>query len=409
MPLYSYSAYTVSGALTRGEIVGETRQAVLDALHRRGEQAIEVRESAGRAGDIPWWQRDLTGSRQLALSDLALFTRELATLVKADIPTDEALRIVVMQPLIGSRMRDAARRVLASVLEGAALSDALARTGGAIPDFHWRLVQAGEASGQLGPVLDDLAAFLERSGAARSKLGAALLYPAILLVAAAITLSIVMGILVPAMLPLFEEAKVAPPVVVAALAAAGDWLSRMWPLLAGGAALLAAGLPVLGLSAAFRLWRDRTALRVPLIGGLVLRRDTARFARSLSTMVRNGVPLLTAVETAAGALGNRALAAAVLEAGEALKAGGSLSAPLRASGLFTELSLRLVAAGEHTGQLDTMLSRVADINEQALEHSMQRLTTLLTPALTVVIGLLVGGLVISVMGALAGINELAIR
>ncbi len=408
MPRFTYRAYAESGAMVTGEILTENRDSALAILHRRGEHAIEVREG-GRRPDLPWWQRDLLGDRPLPYLGLALFTRELATLVKADIAIDEALRIVAMQPLIGARTRTMAESVLAAVVEGRSLSEALAAGNGAFPDYYCRIVETGEASGQLGAVLDDLAAFLDKSGDARSKLGSALLYPAILLLAAALTLGVIMGLLIPAMLPLFEEAKAEPPAIIAFLAAAGGWMTHWWPVMAGTVVASTVGLFALGTRPAFRLWRDRVALRLPLIGSLISRRDTARFARTLATLTRNGVPLLAAVETAAGALGNSALSSAVLEARDVLKSGGTLTAPLRQSGLFSELALRLISAGEQTGQLETMLGRVADIFDQSLEQQMQRVTTLLTPILTLVIGLVVGGLVISVMGALAGINELALR
>lgn len=408
MPRYTYTAYAATGALVSGEILSETKETALAALHRRGEQAIDVREGGDNPA-LPWWRRDLFGDRPLPTTGLALFTRELATLIKAEIPVDEALRIVAMQPLIGARTRAVAEGVLAAVVEGDALSEALSRSNRAFPDYYCRMVETGEASGRLGSVLDDLAGFLEKAGEARSKLGSALVYPAILLFAAAATLAVIMGVLIPAMLPLFEEAKAEPPAIIAFLASAGAWLSQWWPAMAATGVAAALGTLALGSQTATRLWRDRLVLRLPLIGGLVSRRDTARFARTLATLTRSGVPMLTAVETAAGALGNSALKAAVLDARDVIRSGGTLTSPLRQSGLFSELALRLISAGEQTGQLENMLGRVADIYDSALDQQVQRMTTLLTPILTLVIGVVVGGLVISVMGALAGINELALR
>lgn len=408
MPRFTYRAYDRQGDVTTGEILSDTREMALDMIHRRGELAIEVRQGGGPAS-VPWWQRDILGTQALSHANLALFTRELATLVNADIPIDEALRIVALQPMMSGRTRAAVAHVLVAVTEGSALSAALATADGAFPEFHWRLVAAGEASGQLGPVLGDLAVFLESSSEARSKIGSALLYPAILLIAAAGTLAVIMGVLVPTMMPIFAEAGTPPPLIVATLAAAGDWLGRWWPALAASAVAITTVAIVLGRSNAGRLWRDRVVLRLPLVAGLVTRRDTARFARALATLLRNGVPMLAGVETAAGALGSTVLRNAALDAREGLKDGGSLSAQLRITGRFPELALRLLAAGEQTGQLDVMLARIADIYDRSLERDTQRITSLLTPILTVVIGLVVGGLVVSVMGALAGINDLAIR
>ncbi len=408
MPRFSYRAYDRQGGMTSGEILSETREIALDMLHRRGELPIEVRLGTS-AASTPWWQRDLFGPRPLSHANLALFTHELATLVDADIPIDEALRIVAIQPMLSARTRTTVEQVLTAVTEGSSLSTALAAADGAFPEFHWRLVAAGEASGQLGPVLTDLATFLENSGEARSKIGSALLYPAILLVAATATLFVIMGVLIPTMMPIFAEAGTPPPLIVAMLATAGTWLGQWWHLLVASAAAVVISATAIGRSTAGRLWRDRIVLRLPFISGLVTRRDTARFARALATLSRNGVPMLIAIETSAGALGNTALRDAALDAREGLKDGGTLSARLRATGRFPELSLRLLAAGEQTGQIDVMLKRVAEIYDRSLDRDTQRITSLLTPVLTVVIGLVVGGLVVSVMGALAGINDLAIR
>jgi type II secretory pathway component PulF len=196
---------------------------------------------------------------------------------------------------------------------------------------------------------------------------------------------------------------------VAWLSGLGGWLATWWPWLAILVLGTGFGLAAAGRSPPLALWRDRMILRLPIAGSLVTRRDTARLARTLATMTRNGVPLMAAVETASGVLGNHALAWAVLVARDGLKEGGTLVGPLRETGLFPEMALRLIAAGEHTGQLDVMLSRTAEIYEASLARDVDRMTGLLTPILTVVIGLMVGGLVVSVMGALSGINELALR
>lgn len=408
MPRFTYRAYDQRGALTTGEILSESREAALEFIHRRGERAVEVREGVPPASGSGWG-RLLAGRQQLPLSSLAPFTRELATLVRAEIPIDEALRVVAMQPLIGSRMRAMSGRILAAVVEGRSLSEALAATDGAFPEYHWRLVETGEQSGQLGTVLGELATFLERAAETRGKITSALLYPAILLTAAAATLTVIMGILIPTMMPIYEEAKTPPPAIIAFLAGLANFLGEWWPVTVVGAAVVGVLAWAMGGNAKVRGWRDRTILRMPIVGSMVTRRDTARLSRALATLTRNGVPLLSAVETAAGSLGNGELRRTVRLAGDRLKEGGNLTTPLRASGVFPDMALRLMGAGEQTGQLDTMLTRVADIYERSLERDLQRATNLLTPLLTLAIGLLVGGLVISVMGALAGINDLALR
>ena len=408
MARFTYRAYDRNGAATHGEVVSATRESALQIIHGRGELPIEIAEG-GAAATTPWWQRDLFGARQLPLPQLATLTRELATLVKAEIPIDEALRIVGVQPLIGSRARRIADSLLAGVVEGRSLSEAMSAADGAFPGYVVRLVETGERSGQLGSVLDELATFLERAGEARTRIGSALIYPAILLVAAAVTLSIIVGILIPTMMPIYEEARTPPPAIVAFLAEAGAAVAAWWWLAASVSAATAVLLTLLSRRPEVRYALDVAALRTPVIGNLVIRRDTARLTRTLATLTRNGVPLVPALETSAGALGSEPLRRAVLAARDGIKEGGTLTVELAASGRIPDLAIRLIAAGEQSGQLDTMLVRVAEIYERSLESDLQRVSSLLTPVLTVVIGLVVGGLVVSVMGALSGINDLALR
>jgi general secretion pathway protein F len=408
MPRYSYKAYDAKGARTGGELSAATREGALETLVRRGEYPIDIQESV-QAAEVKWWQREVFGSGQLSLETLALFTRELVSLIKADLPIDESLRLVSMQPMIPSRLREIVVNALGRVTEGYALSEALAAQGPAFPEYYWRLVRAGEASGSLAESLEDLAAFLERSAEARGKVISALLYPAVLIVAALAAVGVIMSVLLPAILPIFEEAGVKPPFVIGMLSAAATFIGANWALLLLALAAAIVGLAALLQSRRFRQAAGRFALRLPLLGQIIERRETGRLARTLGTLIRNGVPIVESVRIGASVLSNPAMTEAVREAAQTISEGGQLSGPLARSGLFSDLFLRLAAVGEQTGQLDTMLTRAADIYESALQRQMQRLTSLITPAVTLLIGLVVGGLIMTVMSALMSVNDLAIR
>jgi general secretion pathway protein F len=409
MPRYSYKAYDAKGGRLVGEIESETREAALEALVRQGRYALELVEGGGSAPSLPWWQQEVFSSRRLSQQNITLFTRELATLVKAELPIDEALRIVVLQPLISARTRQTVAAVLANVLDGASLSEALGAQKGAFPEYYWRIVHAGEASGTLGPALEDLAHLLDRSTEFRTRIVSALVYPATLLFAAGAALTIVMTILIPTIAPMFKEAGKEPPALIGSLIALQDFLSEHWlaTLLLG--ALGVAALIALFRQDAWRLMRDRAVLRLPLISGLVENGQTAVFARTLGTMIKSGVPMLRALAVAGDALRNRAMSGAVHACATEMREGGGLVSALGKSGLFPELSLRLISVGERSGQLDTMLGRVADIYEAALQRQLDRVTSLLTPILTILIGVVVGGLILSVIGAIVSVNELALQ
>ena len=408
MPRYRYKAYDSTGALTQGVVEARSRDQALLLLHNQGQHPLDVTEEQARASER-WWEREVFGGRGISVSGLALLTRELATLIKADLPLDEALRIVSLQPLIPTKVRRVTEAVHESVRNGESLSSALAARGNEFPEYYWRLVQAGESSGTLGDVLEDISTFLERSNEVRSQVGSALLYPAVLLLAAVAALTIIMTVLLPTVVPLFKDAGAKPPATLQFLLNAQDAIARNWLVALVGLAGLVLGAFLAARNPAWRLAFDRLVLRLPVIGQLAQARETARFARTLATLTRNGVAMLEAVRISGAVLQNKAFTRAVADAGASLKEGSTLSAPLLQSKLFSELSLRLIAIGERTGQLDTMLMRVATIFEATLQRQLARLLSLLTPILTLLIGGMVGGLILSVMNAILSVNELAFQ
>ncbi len=408
MPRYRYSAYDQRGSLIHGVVETRSRELALTLLHQQGRHPLDVVEDKANP-DLRWWEREVFGNGALSAASLHLLTRELATLIMADLPLDEALRIVSVQPLIPARVKRVTTSVLEAVRGGDSLSQALSARGSEFPEYYWRLVQAGESSGTLGDVLEDLSAFLEQSSELRSQIGSALLYPAVLLMAAFAALTIIMTVLLPTIVPLFKDAGAPPPASLRFLLSAQEAIANHWVEV-----LLAAAMAVVSLGVAlrnqdFRTRLDRQLLRLPVIGSLASARETARFSRTLATLTHNGVPLLEAVQISGRVLQNRAFAGAVAAAGESLKEGDTLSAPLLKSGLFSELSLRLMAVGEQTGQLDTMLARIATIYEATLQRQLARLMSLLTPVLTLLIGGMVGGLILSVMNAILSVNDLAFQ
>lgn len=407
MPRYAYQSYDQHGALKAGEIEASSRQAALDALHRQGQFPFDISEPRADQS-IPWWQREVFASTTLPLADLGLLTREMATLIKAEVPLDDTLRLVSLQPLMPARTRGVVDHLFHRVREGAALSEALQQSN-RFPEYYWRLVQAGEASGALGSVLDELFVLLERSIELRRQIVTALLYPLTLLMAAMAAVVVIVTVLLPTIVPLFKDAGAALPTTVHLMAEGRDFVQRYWIALLLLAAVAIAGGAVALRDRRARLKIDRLLLRLPVVGRLITDRETARFARTLSTLTHNGVPLLEAVRITANVMRNTAFAAATAQIGERLKEGRVLSVPMVASGLFSELAVRLTGIGEQTGQLAAMLLQVAVIYEATLQRQLARLMSLVTPVLTLLIGGLVGGLILSVMNAILSVNELVFK
>jgi general secretion pathway protein F len=411
MPRYSYEAYDQIGKLTRGEIDALSRQSALDALHAQGRFPLAVREHGGLGGGqsaVPWWQREVFGTTALPLSELSALTREMATLIKADVPLDDTLRLVALQPLLATRTRSLVTGLFNQVREGTALSEALAQSQ-RVPDYYWRLVQASEASGSLGRVLDELTVLLERSLEVRRQVVSALVYPATLLIAAVVALVFIAAVLLPTIVPLFKDSGGSMPASVQVMVNTRAFLESYWlSVLLCLAAMVVAG-KIASQDPRVRLMFAQLSLRLPVVGGLIAERETARFARTLATLTQNGVPMLDAMRITSNVMGNSAYAIGVREIGESLKEGRVLSVPMAASGLFSELAVRLTGIGEQTGQLTQMLMQVATIYEATLQRQLARLMSLVTPILTLAIGALVGGLILSVMNAILSVNDLVFK
>ena len=408
MPRYRYKAYDGSGALRTGELWVDNRQDALQALARKSHIAIELDE-APRATEVPWWQREIGGRSSLSSRGLSDFLRELSGLISANLPVDEALRIMAVQPAIKTSVRKLVSDLLDRVTSGAALSEAMAFHQGAFPPFVIRLIQAGEISGSLDSILADLSRYYEQATTRASKLVAQLLYPAVLLAAAIVALAVIATVLVPALKPLFEDAGSAPPAVIGALAWVTETLSAYGAAIAAGVLIFCLSAVLFWMRPSGRLRVDRAVLRLPFFGEIIRQSETARLSRTLAALIRNGVPLTEALRISAGVLSNTLLATTVGTVVREVEQGRTFSSELQRSGAFPDLFPRLTRVGEETGQLEGMLTKVADAYERSCENQLDRFVTLLTPILTVVIGGFVGFLVISVMNAILSANTLVLQ
>lgn len=403
---FTYQAYDSRGALVSGAIDSTSRESALQTLSMRGVHAARI-EASSEAGRVPWWQKEIFAPAPLRDGERLAFTRELSALIAAELPVDEALEILSLQPGLPSRVKVVSEGVLRGVREGRSLGGALSASG-AFPLFYTRLVSAGETSGSLKEALGDLARTLERNGELRTKVTSALAYPAVLCAVAAGALAVVTFVLIPAVMPLFADAGVAPPLLLSGL----DALSRAagsYGFEAGAVAVLCAVLvSLLWRQGSVRLWRDRIALRLPVAGRLIRTGESGKLARLLAMQLKNGVPLVDALAALEPVMGNAQVGAAVKETAGRVREGATLSRELAKSGVFEDILVRLAGIGERTGQLEAMLVRAAAINETALQRALERLTQMLGPLLTLVIGVLAGGIILSVMQAILSINDLAV-
>lgn len=404
MSAFEYTALDPHGRERTGVLEGDTARQIRQQLRDQGLSPLSVAEATqGRRDDKSTPRMGL--QRRVGASDLALITRQLATLVQSGMPVEEALRAIarysekahVQRLILGVRAR---------VVEGYSLAAALSEFPRSFPEIYVATARAGEQSGHLGPVLERLADYVESRQDTRSSVGAALAYPIILTLAA---IGIVVGLLtyvVPQVVGVFETMDAQLPLLTRAMLATSGFL-RDWGLvllLLVIAAAIGGRLALRSDDVRFRA--DAALLRVPLLGPLLRGADTGRFARTLSILAASGVPALEALGIAATVIGNRPLRAAVQQAASQVREGGSLSRSLEASGQFPPMFLHLIAIGEESGQLDTMLHRAADYQERATRMKVTVMVNVFEPVLILAMGLLVLLIVMAILLPIFELNQL---
>ena len=387
MSQYSYKAVSDTGETLQGQMEAASVDEVIARLQDQGHTPLEARPADGAGGSSGLAALFKRGP--FSGDQLALFTHQLATLLGAGQPLDRALTILLDLPE-GESARKLIERVRDRVRGGTTLSSALDEEHGVFPRLYVSLVRAGEAGGSLEETLRRLADYLERAQALRGSITNALIYPAFLMVGVLGSLILLLAYVVPQFVPIFQDMQVPVPWITEAVLALGNVLQAWWWLIA---VLLIGGLLVfrarLRDPAARLAWHARL-LGLRVIGPLLLKIETARIARTLGTLLRNGVPLLGALTIARQVTGNVALDAALGAAHEQVKGGAGLSLALGQSKLFPRLALQMVQVGEEAGQLDGMLLKVADTFELESRRSIDRLLAALVPALTIVMTVLVG-------------------
>ena len=404
---YRYTGYTRAGAITEGRLQAISLEEAIEMLWERGLTPLETREDGARASER-WWRLELLSPRKPSRRDVASFTREFATLAQSDIPLDDALRIVSEQSGT-TRMQPVIASLLEAVLDGAHLSDAMARHPEAFQDDYVNMARVGEASGNMARVFGELADLLERRLDLAGRLTSALVYPSVLIVMALASIIVVMGVLVPNLAPMFAESGRSMPTMVALIVR----MRETWPLIVTVGLVM--GMGAFGIGATMlrsnhmRRAADRILLGLPLAGTLSGEQNFARFSRTLGSLLRTGVPMLPALASARSAVRNRHIGSSLEASLETVRDGQSLGRALLGRPGIPRVALRMIMVGEETGKLDEMLLRTAFVLEQQSQRRIERLMTLLTPALTIAIAGLVGGLMLTVMNAILSVNELALQ
>jgi general secretion pathway protein F len=334
-----------------------------------------------------------------------LLTQQLANLLHAGMPLDRALTILISVSE-DEQTQTLLERVQEKVRGGSSLADAL-EAQGAFSRFYLNMIRAGEAGGALEVVLKRLTEFLERSQALRETVTSALIYPIILLSVSALSVIILLTFVVPQFQQLFADAGKALPLATQIVIAVGDGFRHYWWVGAMLLVLLVAALRQQLSQPVSRARWDRWFLSLPLFGDFIAKVETARLSRTLGTLLGNGVSLLNALAIVRETLTNQVLSTALGEVAEHVKTGRGLAEPLQESGNFPKLAVQMIRVGEETGQLQEMLLQVAETYDGEVQTAVKRMLTLLEPALILGLGVIIAGIIMSILVAILSLNELA--
>lgn len=394
MPNYHYRAWDGAGHPQHGSMAAENEAQVAETLRGRG--LVVGRVELDKDLNLSGYLRDYRESRPLPLEDLALLCRQLATLVGSGVPILQGLHVVVQQTA-GRRLSRALAQVAEGVEAGQSLTEALTDAGSLFPPLMLHMVSVGEAGGVLEEVLQRLGDLYEREQAVNQKMRSAMLYPAVVLVAALGVSAFLVTTVLPRYGELFAQQGALLPWPTRLLLGAAALLRGYWYVV-----LLLAALGVVGYRRLMRqpewaLRHDRWLLRLPVLGTLRVNRAMGMLARTLATLLRTGVPVLPALSVVSRGLGNQALEEPLLQAQRAVRDGRSLTGPLRESALYPPMLLELMAVGEESGNLDGMLLKAADHYDREVSTTVERLTALLEPALVLVLGAIIGFIVLALV------------
>ncbi len=404
MTLYAYKVINSHGETEEGLRNALTEQALLADLQQQG--FIPIRIEAAE-------QRSFLGiklsanSARLSKKEILLLTGELATLLESGLPIDRSLMVLIELTEDNARLSKLISQVLEQIKGGATLADALEARAEVFSRFYLNMIRAGEMGGNLAEVLTRLAEYLERSQELKDTVTTALIYPAILLIMSVASLMVMLTFVVPQFTEMFENSGQALPVPTQIVVALAEFLQAYWWVLVLAVIAITSYMKSqLSHAQSKKVW-DARFFNMPLFGDILLHMETASLSRTLGTLLGNGVSILKALGIVKETAGNLVMVEMLEQAEQELKQGKSMSDALMDSQSFPKLAIQMIKMGEETGRLEEMLLRVAAIYDKQLRTSIQRMLALLEPVLIISLGLMIAGIIVSILMAILSVNDLA--
>jgi len=393
MPIFLWEGRTAQGRVLKGEIEASNLEAVFAILRDRRIRPIpnRIREK-GRGFDK---EISIPGlGERLKARDLSVFTRQFAAMIDAGLPIVQCLDIQAQQTeskLLGNTLRS----IKQDVEGGSTLAEALRKHPKIFDDLYVNMVEAGEAGGVLNAILNRIALFIEKANKLKKKVKGAMIYPCTIIVVAVVVVAILLIFVIPVFAELYGSMGKALPAPTQITINISNWLraNYLYILFAGGACIAAIRLYYRTDNGRMNI--DRLLLRMPVVGDLLRKVAVARFSQNMAILLSSGVPILDGLAITAKTAGNRVIEKAIMESRVSISQGRTVAEPLRESKIFPPMVCQMVAVGENTGGLDTMLKKVAELYEDEVDDAVANLTALMELMIMVVLGVILGGLVIS--------------
>jgi general secretion pathway protein F len=406
MPVFEYTALNIKGKTVAGIVDADSAAMARQKIRSGGLYPVTIQEAGEPPTGIkPGFLSGLQIVNRVKADDLTVMTRQLSSLVGAGIPLVSAIDALIphsrSQPL-----KKQLTQIKNALLEGKSLSSALSDHPQTFSALYTHMVNAGESSGTLEMILERLADVLEKQQLMKTRIRTAMVYPVFMTVVGIGVLSFLVVVIVPGMAQIFKDMNQALPGPTRLLLWASAWFRMWWWALLSGFAGLTALCISLYRSGKGNAMLDRILLRAPVIGSLICKISTARIARTLGSLLQNGVSMLTALMIVGRIAGNSSISHAVEQASLQVEKGKGLAASLETSGIFPSLALQMIQVGEQTGELEAMLYRTADLFDRETESSMMRMISILEPTLILVMGVMVGFIVLSVCMPIFEMNQL---
>ncbi len=388
MPIFLYKATSRSGKKIRGDLDAPSLDMAQSVLKRRGLENIRVKPQPKDILEGTF----LEGS--VSSRDMVIFSRQFATLINSGVPILQALQVLCQQTE-NKILRRRLYEIKDDIESGSSLYDALKKHPDVFDDLYTNMVDAGEAGGVLDVVLDRLARYIEKAAKLKARVKSAMIYPGVIITVAVAVIAIILIFVIPTFEQMFADFGGALPAPTQLVIGLSRFVTGNIFYILAGVILLAVALRLFYRWEKGRILVDDWILYLPVFGPLLRKVAVARFSRTMSTMVSSGVPILSALDIVSRTSGNKTVERAVLEARQSISEGQSLAEPLSETDIFPPMVTHMISIGEATGALDNMLEKIADFYDDEVDVAVDTLTSLLEPIMIVFLGVVVGGLVIS--------------